>query len=201
MGSPSFLQGIFPTQRLNPGLLHCRQILYQPSHQGSCSSVFMGPMLRKLCTGAGVLAACWYLSPPHSSVESPPPPNPTGPSWHLLLPHQAGSCRVGILCECGLHWGVLLFCSWRSWEGFPAVCTTDPCARCPWHPRRSLRPPRLRRLQPSSRPHLSGTCTSLDSACPVWLWLGQSLLLQGLAPCCWWGGHHSCRRRRSGNER
>ena len=25
----SLLQGIFPTQRLNPGLLHCRQILYQ----------------------------------------------------------------------------------------------------------------------------------------------------------------------------
>ena len=35
MGSLSFLQGIFPTQRLNPGLLHCRQILYQLSHQGS----------------------------------------------------------------------------------------------------------------------------------------------------------------------
>ena len=27
--SPSFLQGIFPTQGLNPGFLHCRQILYQ----------------------------------------------------------------------------------------------------------------------------------------------------------------------------
>ena len=29
------LQGIFPTQRLNPGLLHCRQSLYHLSHQGS----------------------------------------------------------------------------------------------------------------------------------------------------------------------
>ena len=28
MGSPSLLQGIFPTQVLNPGLLRCRQILY-----------------------------------------------------------------------------------------------------------------------------------------------------------------------------
>ena len=28
-------QGIFPTQGLNPGLLHCRQILYHLSHQGS----------------------------------------------------------------------------------------------------------------------------------------------------------------------
>ena len=29
------LQGIFPTQGLNPGLLHCGQILYHLSHQGS----------------------------------------------------------------------------------------------------------------------------------------------------------------------
>ena len=35
VGSLSLLQGIFPTQGLNPGLPHCRQILYQLSHQGS----------------------------------------------------------------------------------------------------------------------------------------------------------------------
>ena len=35
MGCLSFLQGIFPTQGLNPGLPHCRWILYQMSHQGS----------------------------------------------------------------------------------------------------------------------------------------------------------------------
>ena len=28
-------QGIFPTQSLNPSLLHCRQILYHLSHEGS----------------------------------------------------------------------------------------------------------------------------------------------------------------------
>ena len=32
--SLSLLQGIFPTQGLNPGLLHCRRILYQLSHKG-----------------------------------------------------------------------------------------------------------------------------------------------------------------------
>ena len=31
----SLLQGIFPTQGLNPGLPHCRRILYQLSHKGS----------------------------------------------------------------------------------------------------------------------------------------------------------------------
>ena len=35
VGSLSLLQGIFPTQGSNPGLLHCRQILYQLSYQGS----------------------------------------------------------------------------------------------------------------------------------------------------------------------
>ena len=33
--SLSLLQGIFPTQQWNPGLLHCRLILYQLSHKGS----------------------------------------------------------------------------------------------------------------------------------------------------------------------
>ena len=35
VGSLSLLQGIFPTQGLNPGLPHCGQILYQLSHRGS----------------------------------------------------------------------------------------------------------------------------------------------------------------------
>ena len=34
-GSHSLLQGIFPTQGSNPGLLYCTQILYHLSHQGS----------------------------------------------------------------------------------------------------------------------------------------------------------------------
>ena len=35
MGSLSLLQGIFPTQGLNPGLPHCGWILYQLNHKGS----------------------------------------------------------------------------------------------------------------------------------------------------------------------
>ena len=34
-GCPTLLQGIFPTQESNPGLLHCTQILYQLSYPGS----------------------------------------------------------------------------------------------------------------------------------------------------------------------
>ena len=35
VGSLSLLQGIFPIQGSNPGLLHCRWILYLLSYQGS----------------------------------------------------------------------------------------------------------------------------------------------------------------------
>ena len=35
MGNLSLLQGIFPTQGSNPGLLNCRQILYQLGHKGN----------------------------------------------------------------------------------------------------------------------------------------------------------------------
>ena len=35
VGCHALLQGIFPIQRSNPGLPHCRQILYCLSHQGS----------------------------------------------------------------------------------------------------------------------------------------------------------------------
>ena len=39
VGNQSLLQGIFPTQGSNQGLLHCRKILYHLSHQGTdCGS-------------------------------------------------------------------------------------------------------------------------------------------------------------------
>jgi len=34
VGSHSLFQGILPTQESNPGLPHCRRILYQLSYQG-----------------------------------------------------------------------------------------------------------------------------------------------------------------------
>ena len=43
--SHPLLQGIFPTQGLNSGLLYCRQILYQLSYQGSPP----GSYLSQLC--------------------------------------------------------------------------------------------------------------------------------------------------------
>ena len=39
VGCHAFLQGILPTQGLNPDLPHCRWILYRLSHQGSPSLI------------------------------------------------------------------------------------------------------------------------------------------------------------------
>ena len=41
VGSLSLLQGIFPSQGSNPGLLHCRRILYHLSHWGSLVPSFI----------------------------------------------------------------------------------------------------------------------------------------------------------------
>ena len=62
VGSLSFLQGIFPTQGSNPGLPHCRQILYQLSHRGIpnivvCWLTFFGVILFKLLISFLCLAA------------------------------------------------------------------------------------------------------------------------------------------------
>ena len=40
VGCHALLQGIFPTQGSNPGLPHCRQILYCLNHQGNPMVMF-----------------------------------------------------------------------------------------------------------------------------------------------------------------
>ena len=50
VGCHAFLQGIFPTQRLNPGVPHCRQILYCLRHQGSPLKCFaIWPNSERVC--------------------------------------------------------------------------------------------------------------------------------------------------------
>ena len=44
----SLLQGIFPTQGLNLGFQHCRQILYHLSHQGSPLKAFQFSSVQSL---------------------------------------------------------------------------------------------------------------------------------------------------------
>ena len=51
MGSLSLCQGIFPTQELKWGLLHCRQILYQLRYQGSQLLILKSLKILKEDTG------------------------------------------------------------------------------------------------------------------------------------------------------
>ena len=65
VGSLSLLQGSFPTQGSNPGLLHCRWILYQLSHREawllfpSSDSVFLTVESYELL---GVFSSVWKRS-------------------------------------------------------------------------------------------------------------------------------------------
>ena len=67
VGSLSLLQGIVPTQGLNPGLPHCRQILYQLSHKGSPRILELGrlSLLQRIFPtrelNQGLLDCSWFL--------------------------------------------------------------------------------------------------------------------------------------------
>ena len=72
MGSLSLLQGMFPTQGSNPGLHHCRQILYQLSHKGSpIMVVYMAKYLTNKFIAKIMLKASTnnYLDYTDSSVD------------------------------------------------------------------------------------------------------------------------------------
>ena len=75
VGSFFLLQGIFPTQGLNPGLPHCRQILYQLSHQESPWNVSWGwlhPFHKKTSQAVASprrMAGTWLM--PTSTEPSP----------------------------------------------------------------------------------------------------------------------------------
>ena len=79
VGYHALLQGIFLTQGLNPDLLHCRQILYHLSHQGTFTR-----MVGKWCF-SNSSAPSMLTSPPLTlCCNSPPPPSIT--PFYSLLP-------------------------------------------------------------------------------------------------------------------
>ena len=89
-------QDIFPTQGLNPGLLHCRQMLYRLSHQGS---PFISKQILNLCGKS--LPACGLPILSHPArcppdYHSPPPPSSLSSSTgalHFTLHCNFLECR------------------------------------------------------------------------------------------------------------
>ena len=99
--SCSLLQGIFPTKWSNPGLLHCRWILYQLSHKGN-------PRILE------------WIACPFSSRSSSQPRNRTGvlcttggffTNWAIReVPSTWNS--LSVMCQTGRHgvWGRMDTC-------------------------------------------------------------------------------------------
>ena len=94
-GSLSLLQGIFPTQESNPGLLHCRQILYQVSHKGSLVVVSGGYSLVVCGLLIAVTSRCSSRTLEHrlsscgTWAQFPPG------VWHLPRPDWTGVSCIG----------------------------------------------------------------------------------------------------------
>ena len=102
MGSLSLLQGIFPTQGLKPGLLHCRWIIYQLSHRRSS---------RKL-----EWEGYSFFS------ESSPPRNQAGAScsagrfftyWDIKEAHMCVCVYVCVYTHTSIHTFIYIYVVWE----------------------------------------------------------------------------------------
>ena len=105
VGSCSLLQGIFPTQGLNPGLLHCKWILYQLSYLGSLklsSKWLVSPWWRHTIQQPKFICAQSLQSCP--ALCDPTDHGPPGSSVHGIL-----QARI-------LEWVAISFSSDKVWS-------------------------------------------------------------------------------------
>ena len=127
MGCHSLLQGIFQTQGSNPGLLHCRQILYCLSHQDKLAIGMLGQIKRLELSLLFAEYNCeeislsneqgtdFWMSLPAGS------PNPCPTFWHscCLADEQTIKCLLHSLrdppCHCFLF-QLLLLWLWNLWN-------------------------------------------------------------------------------------
>ena len=87
VGSLPLLQGIFPTQRLNPGLPHYRWILFQLSHKGSPRAPAI-PVLHLPLEAARSMNITT-----HDMAGAPMMPDPPAP---LPSRHSYRACKLGV---------------------------------------------------------------------------------------------------------
>ena len=111
MACHSLLQGIFPIQGSNLGLLHCRQILYHLSSQDPSipASALMGPLslgrrfFVDLLTSSVVEPGLWpvylHFRVCKASFLSPFPPPPP----HLAPSHPVGFSHLSLPVEMSTH--------------------------------------------------------------------------------------------------
>ena len=135
VGSLSLLQGIFPTQGSNPGLLHCRWILHQLSHKGS--PFFLG-----------------HTHLPRGPLNSPPNLWDCCPGFHYPQPSQIPFPNINLM-ELLPDWksSVTSLCPEHEEDPISTLagggaCTTIPPS-APWCPPRALATLALQQWPPS----------------------------------------------------
>ena len=143
MGCHFLLQGIFPTQGSNPGLLHCRQILYRLSYKGSplCSlHIFKSPQNSAKLRNPGFLL-----------LKNEPAVKVTVNTNNSVAQQQTQRCQ-----EVGFPGGSAVKSPLATWV--PSLIQEDPtCGRTtkPAHKPEPLKPagPRARDPQEKPSPH------------------------------------------------
>ena len=107
VGCHFLLQGIFPTQGSNPGLLHCRQILYQLNYKTSSFSHLLFSSIIKHCSlRKGILSPFWSVSVSRSVMPDSLRPHGLQPT-RLLYPWDFPGKSTGVSCHFLLQ-GILL---------------------------------------------------------------------------------------------
>ena len=109
MVNRSLLQGIFPTQGSNSGLPHCRQILYQLSHEGSRITELLIFSCAHLWCANNII--CWGQSRKTRGTE------------HHVNGSVNSKCQLLLMQRTGLLLLLLLSCFSRVW-----LCVTPSTA-------------------------------------------------------------------------
>ena len=160
VGSLSLLQGIYPTQGLNPGLPHCRWILYQLSHEGSPRFVYVVANVTMIWNSHKVLLYCSKCQNLISFY-----------AW-ILFCWMDGSCFV---CPLVHRCTFRLFPSFRLWTELSSkLFWVHPLGNC--HLGTALKKTNVLRLQcswPKVKPKHSGRWKHMPGPHLQILWLGR----------------------------
>ena len=130
MGCRSLLQGIFPTQGLNPSLLHCRWILYRLSHQGS--------LLVNNNNSSCFLSVYWGSSIFRAFTGTTSPCNNPGPQVLLQLPFDGKEKQSTEHCQQGRATHLLTGTTGINTQAGGSRPHTMPSATSPLQGRREL---------------------------------------------------------------
>ena len=122
----SLLQRIFPVQKLNPGLQHCWQILYQQSHTKSWIQLFESAWISPADLSLHIIFLTWYQKSAAALLLSEVKIAQSCPTFCDFIVHGILQARVGVEEPVPFPRGLRItsksFTSWgtkKSKPGFP----------------------------------------------------------------------------------